>query len=468
MGTPLNSRLVLTWLTVLVLTVGAAWLQSARHGDAPASDDAPQAATVAPIGIDRELIGKIVVLVDGLRAGQPGVSSELVLRNAAEMSADTAPFVDRLAYAVLVGRVDGWTEGAARASELACANDAEKALRDDVVAVMEARAKDAEPKPSAEACARIEEALGFFGRVACDAPGLQAEGFRVAGVLIGVVAWYGTVFLVGAVMLAYGLFRLFGRGRRGALEPQPERMTLILGETFALWMVVFLGINVGIGALAGPLGLRESAYAAEIGLALNALGFMLSLGALAYPFARGVSKDELLRATGLHRGRGVLSEIGEGALCYLSAVPLLAIGLVIYVALTAIVTAVFGEQKAPSHPVADLFAGAGALRIALLFLIASVVAPIVEETMFRGVFYGHLRSSVFTRSRAASIVTAAIASSFVFAVIHPQGVLFVPALGGLAVGFCLSRELRGSLIAPMVAHGINNAVTLTIGLSLMS
>ena len=71
------------------------------------------------------------------------------------------------------------------------------------------------------------------------------------------------------------------------------------------------------------------------------------------------------------------------------------------------------------------------------------------------------------RIRVASALVAALVSSFIFAVVHPQGVLFVPALGGLAVGFCIFRELRGSLIAPMVAHGINNAVTLTIGLWLM-
>jgi membrane protease YdiL (CAAX protease family) len=66
------------------------------------------------------------------------------------------------------------------------------------------------------------------------------------------------------------------------------------------------------------------------------------------------------------------------------------------------------------------------------------------------------------------MLVAALVSSFIFAVIHPQGVLFVPALGGLAVGFCLYREVRGSLIAPMVAHGINNAVTLALGVTLMS
>jgi hypothetical protein len=118
--------------------------------------------------------------------------------------------------------------------------------------------------------------------------------------------------------------------------------------------------------------------------------------------------------------------------------------------------------------VVDLLGGAGALEIVMLFALASVAAPIVEEIAFRGLLYGHLRGVVEPRIRMVSVLVAALASSVVFAIIHPQGVLFVPALGGLAVGFCLFRELRGSLIAPMVAHGVSNAVTLTIGLTIMS
>ena len=35
--------------------------------------------------------------------------------------------------------------------------------------------------------------------------------------------------------------------------------------------------------------------------------------------------------------------------------------------------------------------GAGGMQIVLLFLVAAVAAPIVEELMFRGVLYTHLR-----------------------------------------------------------------------------
>jgi membrane protease YdiL (CAAX protease family) len=139
----------------------------------------------------------------------------------------------------------------------------------------------------------------------------------------------------------------------------------------------------------------------------------------------------------------------------------------LFAILSAIVSLLSGDATEPGHPVTDLLAGADGLRIALLLLLASVAAPVVEEIMFRGALYGHLRGTFFVRNPLVSVMVAAVVSSFIFAVIHPQGVLFTPALGGLAVSFCLSRELRGSLIAPVVAHAINNAVTLALGLSLM-
>jgi len=45
-----------------------------------------------------------------------------------------------------------------------------------------------------------------------------------------------------------------------------------------------------------------------------------------------------------------------------------------------------------------------------------------------------------------------------FAAIHPQGLATIPALAGLAIGFALIREWRGSLIAPMAAHAMHNGI----------
>jgi membrane protease YdiL (CAAX protease family) len=97
-----------------------------------------------------------------------------------------------------------------------------------------------------------------------------------------------------------------------------------------------------------------------------------------------------------------------------------------------------------------------------VLLLASVVAPIVEETMFRGVLYRHLREASCRWGSVLSILFSALASSFVFAAIHPQGWLGIPVLMALAIAFALAREWRRSLLPAMIAHGINNGVGLLV------
>jgi membrane protease YdiL (CAAX protease family) len=100
----------------------------------------------------------------------------------------------------------------------------------------------------------------------------------------------------------------------------------------------------------------------------------------------------------------------------------------------------------------------------MLLVIAAVIAPVVEEIVFRGVLFMHLREVSLRWGRFAAFAFSAIASSLIFAAIHPQGVVFIPVLGALAVAFCLAREVRGSLLSCMVAHGVNNA--LIVGLNI--
>jgi membrane protease YdiL (CAAX protease family) len=53
---------------------------------------------------------------------------------------------------------------------------------------------------------------------------------------------------------------------------------------------------------------------------------------------------------------------------------------------------------------------------------------------------------------------SAILTGVIFASLHPQGWMAIPALTAIGVGFSILREWRDSLIAPMVAHAINNGV----------
>src|SRR5262249_52979121 len=61
-----------------------------------------------------------------------------------------------------------------------------------------------------------------------------------------------------------------------------------------------------------------------------------------------------------------------------------------------------------------------------------------------------------------SFLLSAFVVSFLFAVVHPQGFVAIPALMSLAFGFAIFREWRGSLLPCMVAHGISNGLMLLL------
>jgi membrane protease YdiL (CAAX protease family) len=96
----------------------------------------------------------------------------------------------------------------------------------------------------------------------------------------------------------------------------------------------------------------------------------------------------------------------------------------------------------------------------MLLFAAVVYAPLTEEILFRGAFYGHLRQ------RLRPFISAAIVS-IVFAAIHPQGLAGIPPLAALAFSFALIREWRGSLIGPVFAHALNNGVATVVILLLL-
>ncbi|MDA8908926.1 CPBP family intramembrane metalloprotease, partial [bacterium] len=91
----------------------------------------------------------------------------------------------------------------------------------------------------------------------------------------------------------------------------------------------------------------------------------------------------------------------------------------------------------------------------LCFFLAAVFAPVFEELFFRGALHRWLRGRF-------GFLVSALLTGAIFAALHPQGWLGIPALAAIGVGFSLLRESRDSLIAPMVAHAINNGVLVTM------
>jgi membrane protease YdiL (CAAX protease family) len=163
-----------------------------------------------------------------------------------------------------------------------------------------------------------------------------------------------------------------------------------------------------------------------------------------WPRLRGIPAGEWREGLGLDRGKGVWREIGAGLVGYLTGFPIFMVG----IGLT-LVLAVLADERA-AHPAVDQ-ASEGVVGIIGLLLAATIWAPWVEETVFRGALYRYLRSRTSTFWSAATV-------GFFFAVVHPQGYVTVPALMSLGAVLAYIRQWRGSILASMAAHAAHNLV----------
>ena len=91
------------------------------------------------------------------------------------------------------------------------------------------------------------------------------------------------------------------------------------------------------------------------------------------------------------------------------------------------------------------------VRILVIFA-AVVIAPLVEEIVFRGFVYGVVK-------RYTDGYFAALTSALLFALIHGHVGSLVP-LTVLALIFCLAYEITGTLLVPMCMHALFNAASL--------
>ncbi|MEO0414980.1 MAG: CPBP family intramembrane glutamic endopeptidase, partial [Verrucomicrobiota bacterium] len=81
-------------------------------------------------------------------------------------------------------------------------------------------------------------------------------------------------------------------------------------------------------------------------------------------------------------------------------------------------------------------------------ILAVIVAPVVEELLFRGYLYPALK-------KQTSALFAALVSGAIFAVVHANLPAFLP-LWSLAILLCLSYELTRTIWAPIGIHALFN------------
>ena len=314
----------------------------------------------------------------------------------------------------------------------------------------------------------LSNELGWLGLLAvapenAGDPFLRSDVIDEAKSTVSSAVYFGIIIFIGALAasaVALGMVLLLAFGKLNFGFRTSANRGGIYAETFAFWMVLFVLGSLALGIAQSALGLSPVAT-----IFAQLIVFFGSLFALTYPLIRGVPLDRLLADIGWQL-KNPLVESFMGFVGYLAIFPLIAAGFVGTIVVTLISVEFLPEpihefvsNNAGAHPIADEIASGNSMMILGVFLTACVAAPIVEETVFRGLLYQHLRDSTKRwGGQFVSVLFSALLSSFIFAVIHPQGLVGVPVLTLLAVGFALIREWRGSVIAPMVMHFIHNSI----------
>lgn len=310
------------------------------------------------------------------------------------------------------------------------------------------------------ALSRLENRHGYFGELARTIGRPETDPLRRA-VLDDASALFARVMVLVSIAIVAGIagFVLFAVAfvmrLTGRLRPRLNiqggmshwNRTLLL-ESFMVFLIGFVGVGAATGAIVKSGGPDLS----------ELLLWLLLLTPL-WPLLRGMRWQELHLALGWHANgaglKGVFKEAGLGVLGYLAGLPIVLVGVLIMFLMIVL------TQSQPSHPAVDEATNADFATALKLYVLATLWAPMVEESIFRGTIYYNLRA--WMHPLLSGVVVA-----FFFAIIHPQGIAVVPALMSLAIVFALIREWRGSLIGPVVAHGLHNAFVVTMAILVFS
>jgi membrane protease YdiL (CAAX protease family) len=265
-------------------------------------------------------------------------------------------------------------------------------------------------------------------------------------ILAGLVVILGP--LLGLIILVFGIVQL-STGRMKFRNHVPAKGGSVFLETYGVFVGGFLIISIA------TFFVSYSSRPELAGLSLLAQWLLLLL--VLWGVFRGMNAGTWRKAIGWHAGEGVFKEIGCGALAYLASLPIYIVGVIITAILLILRDLITTMQNngAPAEPVSvsnpifEMIASGSVFSIILLFALATTWAPVVEEAIFRGALFRHMRSSMHW-------VFAAFLSAVLFAFMHDYGPLMVAPLIALGFMFAFMREWRGSLIAPMTAHFMHN------------
>lgn len=211
--------------------------------------------------------------------------------------------------------------------------------------------------------------------------------------------------------------------------------------------ILLYGFITSSASIADPSGEARQAAADFFGLLMNIV-FLLTLCVCLLMYLtmlRGLNPAELFGLRLMAVGRAAAIALGL-------IVPLYVVVGLVASGIYEVVLKDLWPNLNPQDAV-RAFQDTDSIAVRLLMGAAAViVAPIVEETMFRGFLYGVLK-------RYTDSYFAAIGSALLFAIVHMHVGSLAP-LFILALGFCLAYELTGCLMVPMFMHALFNGASI--------
>jgi membrane protease YdiL (CAAX protease family) len=460
-GSPLGARIAL--LVAIPFFVAVATMQQCQAFAVPTPEKKEAPAEITPPADDTFLVlSRLYVRLAELLPSDSKLGAQLT----GELAPMAQREVDKLRLAMVEAELVGDEAALARVRKVQEGLDPDDPLRADA----EALSRLLEQGPASIEPERLEawaKRHGWFGDLALvldepdESPARQAI-VGGGGAVVALGAAVAVALLIGAVGGLAGIITLIvwwvSRRPRPLFAPPAPGGSVYL-EMFAIFVAGFIALQF-VGALVAQMTSERT------GMTFGLVAQWLLLGVVLWPVLRGVPwgqvRDDLgLRAPRGRGGRGGAAREGlVGVWMYFAGLPLFYAAVVI----TMVVVMVYSEltksatgepAPPPRNPVLELFGEAGPLQFLLAAALAVVWAPLVEEIVFRGALYRHVRS------RAPALLAAPLVA-VLFGLMHGYMILMLLPVITLGLIFAMMREWRGSIVPSITAHALHNGTIVVI------
>lgn len=275
----------------------------------------------------------------------------------------------------------------------------------------------------------------------------QARSVRFIGGFAAVCGIAGLLGVIGLVTIVVLLLRwgLTLRTPRARLPFMVPWTVIDVAEAIAVLLFAMV-----MGGLLAPLllGSEDASQPSVTRALVIALQYVLvsgvTIGVIVFRLRGRASRPLQILGLRLRRLVGLMGTGVAGYAVFVAAAMLLAV----------LAGSLFGGTPMLQTTEQIVGTASSPAEVAVFFVLVCVLAPVIEEIIFRGYVYGGLRRVL--PSRQAIIIGGAL-----FAAVHLNAEAFL-VIGLIGAMLCYLYERTRSLVPGMVAHGIHNGLVLAV------